>query len=277
MPACPSARPSPRSSLRPLARLAAALTVALASLASIGCGGMATYRPRPLDVDREVEIDDDDIRKAFEAKPQLPERATVAFYSLGSHDERTLGAGSGPTLAAAGGANDAELERMLAALPGVDGVYRVPAAAVTGERRYDPVYGRQESAPSIKKLRLIAARAHADILVVFDHGRQTGDVNGLVAFAPLLVPILFLPMVDARVESYLTAHVIDVRNGYFYGQIDATERGGDDYETVFGEGTTAESAQQWGRLSSAMKGRLTEMLQAERSAARTAVASQPDP
>src|SRR5262249_41074904 len=137
--------------------------------ASTGCGAAPAYEPKPLTLDREVEIDDDDIRKAFEAKPQMPEHLTVAFYSMGSHDERTLGPGSRAADAppVAGQQNDAELAAMLAKLPGVDDVYRVPAIAVTGERRYGGGYGYGEPREelSVKKLRLVAARAHADVLV----------------------------------------------------------------------------------------------------------------
>jgi hypothetical protein len=248
-------------------RVAPFAALALAA-ATTGCG-VQSYQPRSLPIDREAEIDDESIRKAFEAKPQMPEHMTVAFYSLGTHDERTLGAGSGsdaPPIA--GEQNDAELEAMLAKLPGVDGVYRIPAVAVSGERRFDGGYAYGYAQPqelSVKKLRLVAARAHADVLVVFDHGRATGDVNGLVAFAPLLVPMLFVPMFDGRVESYLTAYVVDVRNGYFYGQLDASERGGDPYVTAYDSGGRTESELQWGRLTPEMSGELSKLFLAQRA------------
>jgi len=240
---------------------------ALAVLAAPAGCGVATYQPRPLPIDREAEIDDDDIRKAFEAKPQLPEHMTVAFYALGTHDERTLGvAGQArETAPIAGQQNDIELEAMLAELPGVDGVYRIPAIAVSGQRRYGSGHGQPEEALSVKKLRLIAARAHADVLLVFDHGRQSGDVNALIGLLPLVVPVLFVPMFDARVESYMTAYVVDVRNGYFYGQLDATERGGDPYATVYESETDAEAALQWGRLVPQMSGELSKLFVSQRS------------
>jgi hypothetical protein len=245
-----------------------AALVALA--ATTGCS-VATYQPRSLPLDREAEIDDDDIRKAFEAKPQLPARMTVAFYSLGTHDERTLGPGGkdADDEPLAGLQNDAELEAMLAKLPGVDGVYRIPAVAVSGQQRYGGEHGHGYGAPaaelSVKKLRLIAARAHADVLVVFDHGRQAGSVNGLFGFIPLIVPVLFVPMFDARVESYMTAYVVDVRNGYFYGQLDASERGGDDYVTIYASDTDTEAALQWGRLVPQMSGELAKLFVAQRT------------
>lgn len=258
-------------------RLATLVSLTAAPAALTGCG-YASYQPRPLSVGSDAEIDDDDIRKAFEAKPQLPEHMTVAFYSLGSHDERTLGPASpdGGAQPLAGEQNDAELEAMLAKLPGVDSVYRIPAVAVSGERRYGGGYGygQPDEALSMKKLRLIAARAHADVLVVFDHGRQTGSANGLVAFAPLLVPMLFVPMFDGRVESYMTAYVVDVRNGYFYGQLDASERGGDEYVTAY-ESTTTESALQWGRLVPQMSGELSKLFFAQRAPVPVAAPAAP--
>jgi hypothetical protein len=246
-------------------------------LAASGCS-VASYQPRPLQLDREVEIDDEDIRKAFEAKPQMPAKMTVAFFSLGSQDERTLGPGAtAPGPPAAGEQNDAALAAMLARLPGVEDVYRVPAVAVTGERRFASGPGAYGAPPpqelSIKKLRLVAARAHADVLVVFDHGQASGSVNELIALAPLVVPMLFVPMFDARLESYLTAYVIDVRNGYFYGQLDASERGGEEYRTVYASDTRQEATLQWGRLVPRMETHLAALIASQR---RTP-AREPDP
>ena len=87
----------------------------------------------------------------------------------------------------------------LEASPRVRGTYAIPPLMVTGERRFDqPTHGRirrEAKPPSIKKLRLLAARAKSDVLVVFDYGyRQRQVPNGWVATSVLLLPVLFVPM-----------------------------------------------------------------------------------
>lgn len=191
--------------------------LALSTLALGGCGTtyQASHGAR-FEIDAAKDIDDDDIARAFQAAPQLGDRSRVAYFLF--DDDK---------------ADD--VERMLKGTQHVDSVYRIPTLLVTGKRRF------QETSPwqppqevSVKKLRLLAARAHADVLVVFDHGWKGGGANPLVALNVLVLPILFVPFLENETQSYAQAHLIDVRNGYVYGEVSAEAKGGSKYVTVWG-------------------------------------------
>ncbi|MDB4942397.1 MAG: hypothetical protein JWP97_1931 [Labilithrix sp.] len=221
-----------------------ACCLVLASLLSlvVGCGG-TTYQASAgtaLDVDGGgKEVDDADVLKAFQASPQIGEKIRVAYFTFdGAHSEDTTSA--------------------LASVPNVASVYPIPTLLVTGQRRF------QEPGPlqalSIKKLRLLAARGHADVLVVFDHGYRGGGVNGWAALNVLLVPMLFTPWMSNRTESYAQAHVIDVRNGYVYGEVSAEEKGGSGAVTIYGPSVADVADEQWPRVLGGVKVKLGETL-----------------
>ncbi|MCU0659442.1 MAG: hypothetical protein MUF64_30515, partial [Polyangiaceae bacterium] len=74
-------------------------------------------------------------------------------------------------------------------------------------------------------LRLLAARAQADVVVIFDYGhRVETSPNGWVALTPLLLPTFFVPFLDKKIESYLDTYVIDTRNGFLYAHIASDEK-----------------------------------------------------
>ncbi len=188
--------------------------LALSTLAGCGSTYQASHGAR-FEIDAAKEIDDDDVKKAFEASPQLGDRSRVAYFLF--DDDKTD-----------------DVERMLKGSRHVDSVYRIPTLLVTGKRRF------QETSPwqppqevSVKKLRLLAARAHADVLVVFDHGWKGGGANPLVALNVLVLPILFVPFLENETQSYAQAHLIDVRNGYVYGEVSAEVKGGSKYTTIW--------------------------------------------
>lgn len=175
-------------------------------LVATGCG-TTLYQPgRAARFELDAQIDDEEIRAAFAATPRMQTPARVAFYSLDPD-----------------AADD--IERMLERVPGVAETYRVPHLLVTGRRRFDaaPV----EPAPtSVRQLRLLAARARCDLLVVFDHGyRIARRPNALAALNVLVLPALFVPFMDAEIDSYMDAHVIDTRSGYLHGQLGSEQTG----------------------------------------------------
>src|SRR4051812_33965440 len=89
---------------------------AFAAVALTGCATSYTpARTAGFDVDGAKQIEDDDIRKAFEARPQLSGEIRVAYYTFD------------PIVAK-------DLEASLAAVPGVSSVYRIPPLLVTGQR-----------------------------------------------------------------------------------------------------------------------------------------------
>jgi hypothetical protein len=194
-----------------------ALALSILSLALTGCAGgvyQASAGAR-FELDAAREINDEDVQKAFAAAPQLHEKSRVAYFTF---DDEKAG----------------DVERMLSSLPHVEGTYRIPALLVTGKRRF------QESSPweqpqelSVKKLRLLAARAHADVLVLFDYGYKGAGANALCALNGLILPALFVPFLSNETESYAQAQVIDVRNGYLYGEVSADDQSGSEYVTIY--------------------------------------------
>ncbi len=206
---------------------------ALAGLLSAGCS-TAVHRPgiaTAFDAHPGREITDDDIRVAFSARPQLPAQLRVAYFS------------NDP-------ARDAEIEGAVASIPDVAGVYRIPSVLVTGRRRFDET--RSWDPPrevGIHALRLLAARARCDALVVFDYGsRIERSANGYAALNALVVPVFFAPFLEARVESYLDAYVIDVRNGYLYRHVNAAQRGETSRLTMWSEADRRLVESQWTTL-----------------------------
>ena len=226
-----------------------ALFAAVCLLLCAACGG--AYQPSrsaPFDLEPNAEINDEDVRKAFEARPQLPEPLHVAYYPFD------------PSKAE-------EVDAMLRKLPTVASVYRIPPLLVTGERRF------QESSPwapprelSLKKLRLLAARARADVLIVLDRGYRSDGVNALAALDVLVLPVLFVPFLDNEVESYLEAYVIDTRNGYLYGHLTQDEKSGPSFATIYARSGETIAEEQWQRLRAAMGADLEKLLREERAA-----------
>jgi hypothetical protein len=233
----------------------AAFALALASLT--GCGG--AYMPgrtAAFDADGSTQIDDEDIRKAFEARPQLPGEIRVAYYTFD------------PEVAK-------DLDVALAAVPGVTSVYRIPPLLVTGQRRVEEGGWGQPREVTVKKLRLLAARAHADALVVIDHGYRAGGANGLAALNILLVPMFFTPFLDNTVDGYAEAYLIDVRNGYLYGHVSEEDKRGKEFATIYDKGVKEVAAEQWATLRGALQKDVGALVATERARAGKA-AARPD-
>jgi hypothetical protein len=203
------------------------------------------------DPDASTEIDDADVRKAFDARPQLGEHPNVAYFSFDA-------------------GKNADIERTLRAIPGVGTLYSIPALAVTGARRFDetPSWAAPSVQPlSVKKLRLLAARAHCDVVVVVDYGYRTEvSANALAAFDALLLPALFLPFRELKIQSYVDAFVIDTRNGYLYGEATSSHEDKKSFQTIYADEGDVVTAQ-WGKLQAEMKDSLLKVFQEERTKA----------
>lgn len=212
---------------------------------------MSTYQAggAKFDTDGSArEVDDADIGRAFEAAPQLHEKSRVAYYSF--DDE-----------------NIADVEKTIASVPNVESVYRIPKLLVTGQRKYaESSYGTAQEI-SVKKLRLLAARNHADVLVVFDHGYRGGGANGWCALNILVLPIFFTPWRSNETETYAQAHVIDVRNGYVYGELETEAKAGKDAVTIYAPGVNDIAKGLWPELLAGLKVKLAEKLQPSTAAA----------
>lgn len=221
-----------------------------------GCGASAYQASGGVkfDVDSAHQIDDEDVVKAFAAKPQLGVKSRVAYYAFDDKDA-------------------ADVEGMLAKGKHVSSVYRIPPLLLTGKRRFQES-ARWDTAQeiSIKKLRLLAARANADVLVVFDHGWRGGGANGLSALNVLLVPILFVPFLSNETETYAQAYVIDVRNGYLYGEASVEKKAGSGYVNVWQPNAETIATDLWPKLLDDVKVQLDEKLSPSQPQAVTAAA-----
>jgi len=215
----------------------------------VGCGGsmyQASNGAR-LELDAAREVNDEDVKKAFDAAPQLPERSRVAYFTFDDRKADDVGT-------------------MLSSLPHVSDTYRIPRLLVTGKRRFEEASPWEPArALSVKQLRLLAARAHADVLVVFDQGYKGGGLNPLSSFLGLLVPALFVPFLSNETESYAQAHVIDVRNGYLYAEVNAEHKGGAEFATLYARTPNDIFEQAWPELLGRVRVRIEDALASGRT------------
>jgi hypothetical protein len=221
---------------------AALAALSLSALFTSGCG--AAYQASAgtrFDVDGGREINDEDVKAAFDASPQVGPESKVAYYTF--DDQKT-----------------ADIEEMLEKTPHVTSVYKIPPLLVTGQRHFQEANEWQPQQVSVKKLRVLAARAHADILIVFDHGWRGGGANGLAALNILIVPLLVTPWINNTTESYAQAFVIDVRNGYLYGDFTTETKSGDRFVTIWGNTPSDVAEQQWPKLLTNVQGKVAEKL-----------------
>lgn len=186
-------------------RLAASLVLAPCLFILSGCGGVLSSSQPTLTVRDALATDalgEAELAALIEARPRVHDDFRVAW------------------LAVAPG-HDAALEASVTGLPGQRDAHRLSPLVAAGRRRFDEG-GRSEI--SLQMLRILAARAHADVLVVVDHGwRSTRSPNGWAALSVLLVPSLFTPHLDADVEAYVETTVLDVRTGAILGETTATD------------------------------------------------------
>jgi hypothetical protein len=181
------------------------LVLSFCLLALSGCGGVLSSSHPTLTVRDALATDalgDVELGALIEARPPVHDDFRVAWLAVApGHDEA--------------------LEASLTGLPGQRDAHRLSPLVAAGRRRFDE--GGQ-SEISIQMLRILAARAHADVLVVVDHGwRSTRNPNGWAALSVLLVPSLFTPHLDADVEAYVETTVLDVRTGAILGETTATD------------------------------------------------------
>ena len=208
--------------------------LAFALLPLLAACGATLYQPgRGVSFDPSDQVSDDEILAAFGARPQLRGPMRVAYFAF---DDR----------------HASDLERSLSGLPNVEAIYRIPELLVLGKRRFDQTQTTETQPLSIRQLRLHAARAHCQLLVVVDYGyRIDRSVNGWVVLNALVLPAFFVPFLDSEVESYMDSYVIDVKNGYLYGQLNARREGEKNRLTVWSDADDDMVESQWWALLTA--------------------------
>jgi hypothetical protein len=215
-----------------------ALTLALATA---GCGATsysASSHGR-FTPETEKAINDDDVRAAFGARPQIGATSRVAYYIFDDEKAEQFG-------------------RALGSIPSINSVSHIPTLFVTGAGKFDYVY--RDNALNVTKLRLLAARAQADLLILLDYGYRGGGVNGLAAFNFLFLPALFLPFLDNTTESYASAWVFDVRNGYLYGEANSDAKSGPAFATVYADNPRKIFDAQWPKLQAELLTKLASII-----------------
>ncbi len=189
-------------------------------LGAIGCGN-TVYQPADvtrLELAPRGATTRQDIQQAFGARPQLPAQFRVAFFTFD-------------------GRRTAALDAMLRTVAGVIETFHIPARLVGGRRFFGEsttASGLNDAPVSMRQLRLVAARAHAELLVVFDYGYRIGySPNGLAAFGIAIAPLLFLPYRDVKTVSYLDCYIVGTRTGFLFGRLSVERRDTDDYLTLY--------------------------------------------
>ncbi len=177
----------------------------MASCVVSGCGSsqyLSAYSS--VQADSLKQINDEDIRKAFEAMPQITIPATIAIYNA-SQDKFPF---QDSIITVSEVARAVEISPSL-----LD-----PNAYY--QSQIDPYWRGYNPAPkpiNLKQLRLYAAQTKAD-LVLFVSSSTTfnQDVNILSPLYLGLVTIPFIPGQKVQLTTYLEAYVFDVRNGLLY-------------------------------------------------------------
>lgn len=169
-----------------------------------GCGGVLSSRRAGFSVRDPRAVDDLSeaaLAALIDARPSVEDGYRVAWLAVAPGHEDALAAS-------------------VEGLPGQRDAHRLSPLVAAGRRRFDDA---SQSEISIGTLRVMAARAQADVLVVVDHGwRSQRAPNGWAALSVLLLPTLFTPHLDADVETYVEATVIDVRTGAILGETSTT-------------------------------------------------------
>jgi len=217
--------------------------LAFALLPLLAACGQTLYQPgRAVRLDPSDQVSDDEIGAAFGARPQLSGKLRVAYFAF---DDK----------------HAADLERTLGGLPGVEATYRIPELLVLGKRRFQEETPDAAQPLSLRQLRLQAARARCQLLVVVDYGYKIDrSVNGWVVLNALVLPSLFVPFLDSEVESYMDSYVIDVRNGYLYGQLNTREAGDKKRLTIWSDADEELVASQWWALLTATNDTLKKVI-----------------
>ncbi len=217
--------------------------LAFALLPLLAACGQTLYQPgRAVRLDPSDQVSDAEIGAAFGARPQLSGKLRVAYFAF---DDKQA----------------ADLERTLGGLPGVEATYRIPELLVLGKRRFQETTPDAAQPLSLRQLRLQAARARCQLLVVVDYGYKIDrSVNGWVVLNALVVPSLFVPFLDSEVESYMDSYVIDVRNGYLYGQLNTREEGEKKRLTVWSDAAEDLVESQWWQLLNATHDTLKKVI-----------------
>jgi hypothetical protein len=179
--------------------------VAAIAISLSGCASRKYLTPvSSVNPGYQQTITDDEIRQAFENKPQLTKPLNIAVYDVGSVHS--------------------SFADSLQNIEFVKGVYEISPSLIENEdyyaSRYRGWHGNYSSPPQTdtKRLRLLAAQGKADLLIILSPTHSYYEhTNFLAVTYFLLIPSLFVPGMDIEVNTEVDMFFIDVRNGFLYG------------------------------------------------------------
>ena len=175
------------------------------SLAFSNCSKRQYMTPTSMiQPDSLLDINDENIRKAFELQPQLFKPMNVAVYKAGFSDHAFIDS--------------------LKAMPGVANVFEISPWLVEGDayhnRRSNRWY-RYYNTPgstNVNQLRYIAAQAKTDLLIYCGVSHTFHTKPNILGWTYIaLVTALFVPGMEADITTEADIFFVDVRNGYLYG------------------------------------------------------------
>lgn len=181
------------------------LLIVLASYFGTGCSTSQYLSAfSSVQADSLKQINDDDIRKAFEAIPQITIPASIAIYNA-SQDKFPF-------------------QDSILTIQEVQRAVEISPALLDPNAYYqsqhNPYWSRYNPTPKpidLKQLRLYAAQTKADlVLFVSSSTIYKEQMNVLSPLYAGLITIPFVPGQHARLTTYLEAYIFDVRNGLLY-------------------------------------------------------------
>lgn len=157
-----------------------------------------------VDTEKEKQINDDDIRKAFEANPQITLPASMAIYNA-SRDKYPF---QDSVLTVK---NISRAVEISPALLNPDGYYY---------SQQHEIYAHSSTIPepiNLMKLRLYAAQSKSDLVMFVSSSTGYDERSNLLSILYAgLVTIPIIPGRNAELTTYLEAYIFDVRNGLLY-------------------------------------------------------------
>ena len=187
------------------ARIFAFAAVSLIAFLQIHCAGSQYITPASAPRRNPgQQITDEEIRKAYETKPQLVKPLTIAVYGGGSTVD---------------GFADS-----LRTINGVSQVFEISPGIIEGDRYYQRrssrwySYYSEPELTDLQHLRLIAAQGKADLLVYCGASHVYRQEKNFLSYTyVLLLTAIFVPGMDAELTTDVDLFFIDVRNGFLYG------------------------------------------------------------
>ncbi|MBM2813477.1 MAG: hypothetical protein HW421_239 [Ignavibacteria bacterium] len=161
--------------------------------------------------DTSFKVNDDEIKKAFETKPQLPMPINIALYTAGTSIQG--------------------LADSIRKIPGVANVFEISPGLVEGDSYYTKRLSRwydtysQPVTTNLKQLRYLAAQGKADLLIYCGTTHISKLKSNYFTWTYIfVVTMLFVPGQDYELTSNMDGFFIDVRNGFLYGTFNGSER-----------------------------------------------------